>query len=171
MAAVVGGSEKQEPRLGDGVHHCAGGPEHGLVSLPGVEVGDLPHDEARRLEAARERRVDLEIGRPRCDSVVHRHDSFGWDAEFDQLPPDLFAALTALAAFTSALPEAEQFAFDPLELGTTDEGVLEMVSRIGQMGRDKKLLRAVKQQLPAEAEAPVEEAPVESPDDVDGFIQ
>jgi hypothetical protein len=79
----------------------------------------------------------------------------------DQVPPQLFAYLSALGAFFGQVPEGEPFAFDPFEAARSNAGLKDAAVKIAKAGKDKALIRAMRapatpapQGTPQEEEAP-----------------
>lgn len=79
----------------------------------------------------------------------------------EQVPLELFALINGHAQLAATFPAASEYAFDPVEAVSSDEGLANAIATIGAMARDKKVLRAAANGQP---EAPsVEEAPAEEP--------
>jgi hypothetical protein len=89
------------------------------------------------------------------------------DQPVEQVPPFIFAAAAAFAAFAQDTG-LEQYAFDPVELAATNDGIGEMAATISQMANDPAVTQAG-QQPPQQAPAPTPEP--EQSKDLDRFIQ
>ena len=78
-----------------------------------------------------------------------------------QVPPDIGAQILTAAAFIDQFPAAGKYKFDPVALMSSNQGIGQIGSIIGQMARDQQLLAAVRGGgAPAPDEA--EELPVET---------
>lgn len=76
-----------------------------------------------------------------------------------QIPPDIGARVQSLQAMIEKMgpqvPELEKYRFDVQELGTTNSGIQELANTIDQLGRDKKVIKAM--------QAPIQETEQETP--------
>ena len=79
------------------------------------------------------------------------------DQAVEQLPPSIYAALVAIAAFLeqTTIAGAEQYKFEPADMATDNDGLAEVASILSAMMADEKF----KQQLTATPAAEPEPAP------------
>lgn len=81
--------------------------------------------------------------------------------ELEQLPPEIFAGLVAISAFTEQFPAAEKHRFDPTEFAADNAGLADAIGTVGGISRDKEVVRAIQSSPVPEAGEEVGEEAVE----------
>ena len=78
----------------------------------------------------------------------------------DQLPAEVFAPLVAVSMFLEemAIPNTEQYKFDPYQLATSNDGLTQMATTVSAMASDQDFINAMQQPATA-APAQAPEAP------------
>lgn len=95
------------------------------------------------------------------------------ESDVTKLPDRMYAQLAAVAGILDQVPGAEAYRFDPTQTVQDNEGLAQAISKIGQAGRDKKVIRAVASTVPQEhdeAAEPSEEEAGPPEDDIDDYI-
>ena len=85
------------------------------------------------------------------------------DSEVESLPPEVWQMVNAFAQIPQ-MAGIEEYAFNPAEEATTDDGLLRMANKIDKMGSDKKVKRAM--MAPQQGEEIVEEEVTVTPDEI-----
>lgn len=82
------------------------------------------------------------------------------EGTLEQVPPEVGAPVLTAAAFIDQFPAAKEYAFDPIQLLASNQGIGQIGALLGKMARDPRVLQAVQS---GGAGAPPPEEPAAEP--------